>query len=161
MALEYSRFINKFFSVSCKFRLCSLLECNVNDLVLPKLNLHMKHISIGFCNLLLDDVVVAVDEPVPAFVPIADVVVPVTPAIPDNDKSVVDAFVVRFSPVVDVIAPDVSDVPDKPDAVVNNNDDVDDDEDDVVVLFIFASRADITRNECILGLFVVCVKPLK
>lgn len=47
MALEYSRF-NKFFSFSCKFNVCSVFAWRPNDFVLPKLNLHIKHISIGF-----------------------------------------------------------------------------------------------------------------
>lgn len=46
MALEYSRF-NKFFSFSCRFSACSVLACRPNDFVLPKLNLHIKHINIG------------------------------------------------------------------------------------------------------------------
>lgn len=46
MALEYSR-LKSSFSDSCKFNWCSLFACNVNDFVLPKLSLHMKHIKIG------------------------------------------------------------------------------------------------------------------
>lgn len=55
MALEYSRF-SKFFSFSCKFNVCSVFACNPNDFVFPKLNLHIKHISIGFVILAADDV---------------------------------------------------------------------------------------------------------
>lgn len=46
MALEYSRF-NKFFSFSWRFSACSVFACRPNDFVLPKLNLHIKHINIG------------------------------------------------------------------------------------------------------------------
>lgn len=66
MALEYSRF-SKFFSFSCKFSVCSVLACKPNDFVFPKLNLHIKHISIGFVILAADDVfaskLLATDEP--------------------------------------------------------------------------------------------------
>lgn len=54
MALEYSRF-SKFFSFSCKFNVCSVFACKPNDFVFPKLNLHIKHISIGFVILAADD----------------------------------------------------------------------------------------------------------
>lgn len=67
MALEYSRF-SKFFSFSCKFSVCSVFACKPNDFVFPKLNLHIKHISIGFVILAADDAVFAskllpADEP--------------------------------------------------------------------------------------------------
>lgn len=73
MALEYSRF-SKFFSFSCKFNVCSVFACKPNDFVFPKLNLHIKHISIGFVILAADDVfasmLLPVDEP-----PLSDVTV--------------------------------------------------------------------------------------
>lgn len=46
MALEYSRLSN-IFSHSCIFNECSVFACKPNDFVLPKLSLHMKHMSIG------------------------------------------------------------------------------------------------------------------
>lgn len=36
--------------------MCSVFACNPNDFVFPKLNLHIKHISIGFVILAADDV---------------------------------------------------------------------------------------------------------
>lgn len=48
IAEEYSRH-NSIFSDSLKFSLCSVLACDENNLVLPKLSLQMKHIRIGFC----------------------------------------------------------------------------------------------------------------
>ena len=48
MAEEYSRH-NSIFSESLRLSLCSVLAWDENNLVLPKLNLQMKHMRIGFC----------------------------------------------------------------------------------------------------------------
>lgn len=76
MALEYSRF-SKFFSFSCKFNVCSVLACKPNDFVFPKLNLHIKHISIGFVILAADDVfaskLLPADVPLLSFVTVLSV----------------------------------------------------------------------------------------